>query len=158
MDYDVEVMQLSQKFWADYPHNQYPELLQKSGRPYNCLLVDTHMDYFICIPFRSNISHNNAYLFQNTQRSKRTRSGLDYQKSVIIKDTTYFSNAPAVVDQDEYKEAMQNMNKIVEKVTKYVDRYIAHINGTKPLHHRAFSRDYLYSTLPYFHDVLGLPR
>ena len=156
MDYDVEVMQLSQDFWAAYPPSKYPELLQKSGRPYNCLLVDTHQDYFICIPFRSNISHSNAYLFRGTQRSKRTRSGLDYQKAVIIRDTTYLSSKPAIVDQDEYNEAMRNMDKIAEKATKYVERYIAHANGSNPLHPRAFTRDYGYSTLPYFHDVLGL--
>ena len=156
MDYDVEVMQLSQDFWNAYPPNKYPELLQKQGRPYNCLLVDTHQDYFICIPFRSTISHRNAYLFRGTQRSQRTRSGLDYQKAVLIRDNTYLSNNPAIVDQDEYKEAMMNMDKIVEKSTKYIERYVAHANGAKPMHPRAFNRDYGYSTLPYFHDVLGL--
>ncbi len=156
MEYDVEVMQLSQDFWNAYPPTEYPELLQKSGRPYNCLLVDTHQDYFICIPFRSNISHNNAYLFRGTQRSKRTRSGLDYQKAVIIRDTTYLSNKPAIVDQDEYKEAMQNMEKIVAKAIKYIERYVSHVDGSNPLHLRAFQRDYVFSTLPYFHDALGL--
>lgn len=156
MDYDVEVLLLSSQFAADYPSTTYPELMHKHGRPYTCLLIDTHQDYFICIPFRSSISHSNAYIFQNTQRSQTTRSGLDYSKIAIIKDTAYLDDTPAVVDQDEYKEAMTNLEKIAQQALKYVDDYIAHKNGTNILHHREYDRKYRFSTLPYFDDILGL--
>ena len=49
MEYDYDIYLLSQKFMNDYPFLKYPELMYKSGRPYNCLLIDTHYDYFICV-------------------------------------------------------------------------------------------------------------
>lgn len=128
----------------------------KYGRPYTCLLIDTHDDYFICVPFRSSISHNTAFLFKNTQRSKKSRSGLDYTKMALIKDTGYIDNAAAIVDNDEYVETIQNIEKIVADVNKYISDYCKHINGEDKLAERDFSRRYKYSTLPYFHDILGL--
>lgn len=107
MDYDSELSLLSPKFTQDYPPAAYPELMHKHGRPYTCLLIDSHDDYFICVPFRSSIGHKNAFLFTGTARSKKTKSGLDYSK-------------------------------------------------TAPIHPRAFSRKYQYSTLPYFHDIMGV--
>lgn len=156
MEYVYDVYLLSDKFINDYSEEKYPELMCKQGRPYTCLLVDTHDDYYICIPFRSSISHNNAYLFQSTQRSKKSRSGLDYTKVVLIKDDSYISGAVAVVDNDEYNEAVKNIDTIVKDITKYIDTYIQHINGTKEIHLREFQRKYKYSTLPYFHNILGL--
>lgn len=96
MDYDVEIRLLSQKFADDYPEKSFPELMLKHGRPYTCLLIDTHEDYFICVPFRSSITHNTAFLFKNTQRSKRSRSGLDYTKMALIKNLDYIDNTAAM--------------------------------------------------------------
>lgn len=105
MEYGSELSLLSSKFTQDYPPAVYPELLHKHGRPYTCLLIESHDDYFICVPFRSSIGHKNAFLFTDTIRSKKTKSGLDYSKISIIKDTNYFdSNTAAIVDQDEYAE------------------------------------------------------
>ena len=157
MEYDAEIYLLSQKFISDYPGGTYPELMYKQGRPYTCLLVDVHSDYFICIPYRSNINHQYAYLFTGTERSRYSRSGLDYSKIVIIKNSGYIDLVTtAVVDQDEYKETMANLSKIVAEAVKYVDEYINHISGKQRLHPREFSRRYQFSTLPYFHDVMGL--
>ena len=156
MEYDVEILKLSSKFVVDYPHNKYPELMSKSSRPYSCLLIDTHEDYFICVPFRSSIEHNNAYLFRNTRRSMAHRSGLDYSKIVLIKDSSYIDTAGAIVDQDEYKEAMTNMSRIAADAVRYVDDYIAHVTGERVLHHRAYNRRYRFSTLPYFHEIMGI--
>lgn len=105
MEYESELSLLSSKFTQDYPPAVYPELLHKHGRPYTCLLIESHDDYFICVPFRSSIGHKNAFLFTDTVRSKKTKSGLDYSKIAIIKDTNYFdSNTAAIVDQDKYAE------------------------------------------------------
>lgn len=49
-------------------------------------VIETQEDYLICIPFRSSIRHKEAFFFTNTNRSKRTRSGLDYKKTIIIKE------------------------------------------------------------------------
>ncbi len=157
MDYAVEIYKLSSKFYTDYPETQYPELMQKDNRPYTCLLIETKDEYFICVPFRSNITHKDAFLFKNTQRSTSSPSGLDYRKTVIIKDMEYIdSSTPAIVDTDEYVATIANIERIVNEVNEYVDKYINHIQQTSVLHTREFERHYQYSTLQYFHDILGL--
>lgn len=153
----LDVLLLSSKFSQDYPHARYPELMYKQGRPYSCLLVDTHDGYYICIPFRSSISRNNAYFFKNTQRSKLSRSGLDFEKIVLINDKRYLDfQTTAIVDADEYTDVIANQDKIVKKAINYVNTYIAHVTGEKVLHFREYDRRYRYSTLPYFHDIMGI--
>lgn len=157
MDYLSQVYLLSNKFIQDYPASTYPELMHKLGRPYTCLLIDTHENYFICVPFRSSINHKNAYFFKGTVRSQKTRSGLDYSKIIISSNPDYIdSSSTAVVDQDEYNEMMMHLPQIVTEAVTYVDTYISHITGIKPLHPRQLSRQYGFSTLPYFHDILGV--
>lgn len=155
MKFDSTLSLLSLKFSKDYPADTYPELLHKHNRPYTCLLIETHNDYFICVPFRSSIRHKNAFMFTSTARSKYTKSGLDYSKIIIIKDNIYFdSTATAIVDRDEYTEMMKNLPTIVQEANDYVEAYINHIKGIVPMHPRAFARKYQYSTLRYFHDIL----
>lgn len=83
------VIYLSKQFIADYPQSHYRELMLKDKRPYGCLLIKTHNDYYICVPFRSHIHHKNAFLFKNTERSKTDSSGLDYSKTVLIRPEVY---------------------------------------------------------------------
>lgn len=159
MDYAVEIYKLSSNFYADYPEAQYPELMQKDNRPYTCLLIETKDEYFIRVPFRSNITHKDAFLFKNTRRSNSSPSGLDYRKAVIIKDMKYIdSSTLAVVDHDEYVATIANIERIVNDVNEYVDKYINHIQKTSVLHTREFERHYQYSTLQYFHNILGLSK
>ena len=47
MEFEVAIYQLSAEFIRNYPSQQYPELMYKKGRPYSCLLIDLHLDYFI---------------------------------------------------------------------------------------------------------------
>ena len=156
-EYDSQVYLLSSQFMKDYPLSSYPELMYKQGRPYACLLIETHDDYFICVPFRSSIHHKNAYLFTDTARSQRTQSGLDYSKIVVISDNTYIDSVtPAIVDSDEYGEMMRNLPRIIGEVLTYTNTYINHKNGTSPLHEREYNRKYRFSTLPYFDKILGL--
>jgi len=156
MDFDKDIRRLSKDFEIAYPRSLYPELMTKQGRPYTCLLLDIHMDFLICIPFRSSIGHNNAYLFKNTKRSRNAKSGLDYTKIVLIDDQKYIDKSPAVVDNDEYIETIHNISKIASAASKYILDYEKHIKGEKPLNKREFDRKYKYSTLPYFHDILRL--
>lgn len=155
MLYDVDVLKLSPAFYVAYPVLQYPEIMGKQSRPYACLLVKVH-DYFICIPYRTHIDHPNAYHFRRSRRSQRSKSGLDYSKMVIIQNSNYIESTPTVIDQDEYNETMIHLNTIVTEAVSYLDGYIDHIQGTKTLHPKEFLRKYGFSTLPYFHDVLGL--
>ena len=136
MQYDYQLYKLSSKFIADYPPQDYPELLLKADRPHYCLLIETNSDYF---------------------RSKHSKSGLDYSKIAIINKGEYLSNAKIAVDKDEYKTAIKCMEKIVNQASKYVNDYINHINGSHVLNIKEFDRKYRFSTLPYFHDILNLP-
>ena len=147
---------LSNLFFKDYSESDCPELMRKPGRPYNCLMINSHSGYYVCIPFRSHINHSNSYMFTSTERSKKTSSGLDFSKIVIISDEKYFATTNAVVDQDEYNEAVANMDKIISKAEKYINGYIEHKKGTKVMHPREYDRKYKFSTLPYFNDVLLL--
>lgn len=156
MEYLESLYLLSQEFVQDYPASGYPELMHKQGRPYSCLLIETHEGYFICVPFRSSIKHKNAFLFTGTARSRASRSGLDYSKIVIVKEKKYLDDKPAIVDQDEYNEMRAHLPKIVGQVNNYVRTYIDHVTGKKLLHPRQYARSYSFSTLPYFHDVLGI--
>lgn len=150
------VLQLSNEFMTDYPSNRYPELMTKQGRPYTCLLIDTCQNYLICIPFRSSIGHKNAFFFTGTQRSRQSHSGLDYSKVVLIKKKEYIDTVSVVVDQDEYNEARANLPDIEKEIVEYIETYVNHINGSISIHRREYERKYKFSTLPYFHDVLGL--
>ena len=148
---------MSAAFFDAYPQDDYPEILMKNSRPYTCLVIETQEDYLICIPFRSSIRHKEAFFFTNTNRSKRTRSGLDYKKTIIIKDFSYIdTNSSVVVDNDEFVAMMTNITKIVNDVHVYISKYVNHKKGIAPLHKREFERRYQYSTLPYFDDILGL--
>lgn len=105
MEFDHAIYLLSSEFITDYPPVKYPELMQKEGRPYTCLLIDSHDGYFICVPFRSSIHHKNAFFFKGTARSMRTQSGLDYSKIALVNESRYIdSTKPAIVDSDEYHD------------------------------------------------------
>ena len=158
MDYLADIYSLSSKFYTDYPRAQHPEIAVKKGRPYSCLLVEYMDSIFICIPFRSHIRHKYAYHFQNSARSKQSQSGLDYTKVALIKNSDYIdSSSTAVVDQDEYKETIQNLSRIVQEVYKYISGYKDDLNGINKLHPKEWQRRYGMSTLPYFDEFLKEP-
>ena len=155
MEYIAQIYSLSSLFYADYPNNRYPEIAFKKGRPYTCLLIEYMEDLFICVPFRSHVNHKYAYHFKNSARSRQSRSGLDYTKAVLIRNTDYLdTTTPAVVDQDEYKEAVMNMPRIVREVFEYISDYKDDLNGKKQLHPREKARRYGMSALPYFDELL----
>ena len=88
---DYQILQLSSAFYRHYKSPPYHEILKKNNRPYNCLLFQTHYDYYICIPYRTEISHSYAYRFKNSKRSRKHKSGLDYTKIVIINNSFFFN-------------------------------------------------------------------
>ena len=93
--------------------------------------------------------------FKNSARALRSQSGLDYTKSILIKDLHYLDlSAQAVVDPDEYKETMINLPRIVREVYRYLSDYTDDLNGIQKLHPKEWQRRYGKSTLPYFNDFL----
>lgn len=158
--FDYQILRLTSAFYNDYPNPPFIEILKKKQRSYNCLLIQSHYGYFICVPYRSQISHKYAYRFKNSKRSKHCNSGLDYTKAVIITDNRYIDSMSSVIDQDEYKETRTNIHRIKQEVLAFVDDYVNHITKNKMLSTQEFRRRYQFSPLKYFHKELGvkLPR
>lgn len=160
LDFEYQVLRLTSAFYKAYPQKIYKELLEKPGRQYNCLLLQSKYGYFICIPFRSNISHRWAFKFHRSKRSRASRSGLDYSKIVIVDGNDPFSfigTQTAMVDPDEYIEMRQHISHIAADVQDYIDGYITYTqkcaSGIASL---SEVRKYQYSTLAYFHKELGI--
>ena len=153
---DSQILKLTTDFYEKYPNPPYLEILKKEQRPYNCILFQTHYNYYICVPYRTRISHTYAYCFKKSARSRKHRSGLDYTKIVIISKGEYIDNKDALVDQDEYIETMMNLKRIKREALKYVEDYVAHIKGVRALHPQEFRRRYAFSPLKYFHKELGI--
>ncbi len=155
--YDYQVLNLTEQFYEDYPDPPYKEIVRKNARPYNCLLIQSHYGYFICIPYRSHVNHKYAYKFKNSRRSIRNNSGLDYTKIVIVQNSDYLGTVDAVVDSDEYKETRDNIEYIKNDAQEYIDNYVDHIlNGARKYDEKEFERIYGFSTLRYFHNELSL--
>ncbi len=154
--FDYQVLNLTSQFYSNYPDPPYTELMRKGTRPYNCLLIQTSYDYFICIPYRSYINHKYAYKFKRSIRSKIANSGLDYTKIVIIKNADYITNVDAVIDSDEYKETRDNIAYIKKDAQEYILEYIKYIRGTSTKDKQELQRAYQFSTLKYFHNELGI--
>ncbi len=153
---DYQILKLTDAFYNAYPNPPYTEVLKKGQRAYNCLLFQTHYDYFICIPYRTEIRHRYAFHFTNTKRSKLHRSGLDYSKIVIIDKIDYIGSVDALVDKDEFNETMVNLDRIKREALNYVEGYVEHKKGIKQLHKKEFDRRYGFSPLKYFHKELGI--
>ena len=155
--FDYQVLHLSKKFYTDYPNPPYRELVIKEARPYNCLLIQSSYDYFICIPYRSHINHKYTYRFKHSERSRKNKSGLDYTKIVIIKNLDYIGENDAVIDSDEYKETRENILYIKNDAQEYINNYIEYkLGNSEKYNEKAFNRIYGYSTLQYFHNELGI--
>lgn len=157
--FDYQVLNLTEEFYNDYPNPPYNEIIRKGTRPYNCLLIQSHYGYFICIPYRSHVNHKYSYRFKYSERSKRVHSGLDYTKIIIIKNTDYIGVSNAVVDADEYKETRDNIEYINNDSQTYIDDYVEYVLGKSSKYDkREFQRVYGFSTLKYFHNELGIKR
>ncbi len=154
--FDFQILKLTDYFYESYPQDKYPELLKKKKRGYNCLLIQTHYDYFICVPYRSEINHKYAFKFQNTKRSKKHNSGLDYSKIVIVKNHKFISSESSMIDRDEYMKTKKYIPKIIKDSLKYVENYVSHMNKEKIMSEIDFNRKYGMSTLKYFHQELNI--
>ena len=153
---DYQILKLTDDFYNTYHNPPYTEIMKKRQRAYTCILFQTHYGYFICVPYRTEISHKYAYHFKKSKRSQAHKSGLDYTKIVIISDTKYIDSKDALIDKDEYNETMIYLERIKREALEYVEEYIAHIKGKNVLHPREFNRRYEFSTLKYFHAEMGV--
>lgn len=140
---------LSEEFYNDYNETDFPEIEQKSTRPYIVLLIKINENTF-AIPFRTNVKHNYCYKFKNSNRDSDAVTGLDFTKAVIIAESKYIGS-PATIDNKEYVELSNKYHFIISKFKKYVDGYLKYINGNG---NEFDYKKYKYSTLKYFHKQL----
>lgn len=152
--FDYQILNLTDIFFEEHPENLFPEILDKRKRAYNCMIFQWYDNYFICIPFRTEMRHSYGYRFRKSRRSEKHHSGLDYTKMLILSDARYLSEKQAVIDTDEYKEMRENINKIAKGAFNYLKDYILHIKGIRLLQPEEFRRRYQYSALRYFDDLL----
>lgn len=104
---DYQILRLTDCFYATYSNPPYIEILEKKQRAYNCLLFQSHYDYFICVPYRTEIRHRYAFRFHTSERSRMHKSGLDYTKIVIITKAEYIDCTNAIIDKDEFNETLE---------------------------------------------------
>lgn len=60
--FDYQVLNLTDKFFDNYPDPPYKEIVRKNNRPYNCLLLQSHYGYFICIPYSCRFGKNGGFM------------------------------------------------------------------------------------------------
>ena len=78
--FDYQILKLTDAFYNTYSKEEYPELLLKSGRSYNCLLIESHYGYFICVPFRTNIRHKKHFYLRIQKDLKNMHQAWIIQK------------------------------------------------------------------------------
>lgn len=142
---------LSEHFYNVYDTTNYPEIENKSDRPYMVMLIQIDNNTF-AVPFRTRITHKHSYKFKNTSRETDKSTGLDFTKAVIVNDNKYIG-APARVDDAEYTELDINHYKIIQRFKRYVTEYVKYKKGLLP---PQVAGNYRYSTLQYFHKELGI--
>lgn len=145
----VELRKLSEAFYEDYPHDEYPEMEFKIGRPYVVLLVEINRVTF-AIPLRTNVRHSSCYKFRTSDRKTASVTGIDFSKAVVISKDHYL-DVEASINDKEYLELQEKAFYIVSKFKRYVDGYIEY---KKHGGNEFIAKRYQFSTLQYFDDLL----
>lgn len=149
------IVKLNHQFFHDYKKEDYPEVLRKEDRPYEVAVFSILPDVYIVVPFRSRIQHEYAWHFTSSKRCRKSQSGIDYTKMILLRTEQYFDKN-YYIDQDERTEFFHYINEIKHRTLVYIQTYINHMTGKKLLHPCKFKRMYEFSTLPYFHDELHM--
>jgi hypothetical protein len=145
----VELRKLTKEFYKDYPHDKYPEMESKLGRPYVVLLLEINGIKF-AIPLRTNIRHNYCYKFKTSDRQTNSTTGIDYSKAIVISNNRYLGEVTDINDK-EYLELQEKAFFIINKFKKYVSDYI---EFKKNGGNEYVAKRYKYSTLNYFDSTL----
>lgn len=142
----MEFRHLSDKFFKEYPSEQFPELMIKENRPYTQVITDVNGLRF-AIPLRSDISHNTDVLWTD----KQARHGLDFTKAVIILDDEYISDEKVFIRQKEHKHLLGKERRVKEKMEKCITNYKKAKANIEEEHNAEYCR---FSTLQYFEKYI----
>jgi protein AbiQ len=109
---------LSEKFYNDYPSDQYPEMMLKENRPYTQVITEVNGLKF-AVPLRSDISHRTDVLWTD----KQAKHGLDFTKAVLILDDEYISDKRAYIRDKEHQHLLGKERRVKEKMEKCIGNY-----------------------------------
>ena len=150
-----EIRELSSSFYTNYPEHLYPEILRKKGRPYDVILFETNLDYYVCVPFRTYLNHNQGFHFYPKPLKNGENPGIDYSKMLIIKENNYIGPS-SLINATQMVCFNKNVATIQQEIFEYLEGYIKNVTGINILHPSQFNRKYQFSTLKYFHAELGI--
>ena len=137
---------LSVDFYNAYPVEQYPEIEQKSNRPYIYVATLINRVQF-AVPLRSNINHQ--YVLWT---DKANHCGLDFSKAVVIEKPNYIDvNRIPHIRQNEFQSLKGKEYIIGKKMQMFIQKY----KKAKHKQNIMANRDLcIYSTLQYFERYL----
>lgn len=137
---------LSKNFYDDYPSEQYPQMEQKTNRPYAHVQLLLNGILF-AIPLRSNIDHPHAF-FTN----KKKKCGIDYSKAVAITKDNYIDHSTKVfLRPDEFSKLQGKDFRIRKQFADYVELY-KQAKIDENVKHR--DKILKFSTLQYFEEYI----
>ena len=151
MDKKYQLKYLTEKFYEEYGSKNYPEIEQKTDRPYMVFLVNIDNNTY-AIPFRTNVKHKACYKFKTSSRDTKSSTGLDYSKAVIVNSEKYIGQS-ATIDNKEYLELSKKYYFIIKQFKTYVQGYMKYVKGEA---NEFEAKKYKFSTLQYFHKELNL--
>ena len=139
---------LSQEFYEDYPTEKYPEMEQKTNRPYIQVCVEIDGVQY-AIPLRSDINHPHVLW-----TDKENHCGIDFSKAVVIKEERYIdATRNPYLRQNEFDALRGKDYRIKVKMQKYIKKYKkAKEDLSNPINQKLVQ----YSTLQYFEKEIGL--
>ncbi|MGL5549851.1 MAG: type III toxin-antitoxin system TenpIN family toxin [Culicoidibacterales bacterium] len=138
---------LSDSFYNDFPKDSYIEILTKSQRPY--MFFEIEMDNIkFAIPFRSNISHRDAFFTEQTNKR-----GIDYTKAVVITKDCYIDSKNVQIEQHQFDKLKMNYTTIYSQFRKYLNKYKKAANRLDVERNKKICQ---FSALQYFHKELGI--
>lgn len=136
---------LSNDFYTDYPHSEYPEIEQKSQRPYIQIMTTINGVQF-AIPLRSNINHPHVLW-----TDRKNHCGLDFSKAVVVIDEKYidYSSKP-YIRPNEFNKLRGKDYRIKQKMIKYIEEYKEAKNSSNESSKNLIEK----STLQYFEEYI----
>lgn len=139
---------LSSDFYNDYPSVKYPEMEQKTNRPYIQVYVEIDGVQY-AIPLRSDINHPHVFW-----TDKENHCGIDFSKAVVISEERYIdATKNPHLRQNEFDALRGKDYKIKTKMQKYIEKYKkAKQDPSKPINQKLVK----YSTLQYFEKEIGI--
>lgn len=139
---------LKKEFFEEYKNCK--EMEKKEKRPFALITLIKINDLILAVPIRSHIKHKYAF-FTDLNKSK----GLDFSKSVVIKDVDKFidKTTKVYINDEEYKKLLGKEKFIEKKLESYIKKYKKALETPNTEENKSILK---YSALQYFHKELEI--